>query len=184
MRRWNGLIAIVVVLQLMGATPAQGNDLHDVRVRGMSPLARRLMADAVQRSPLFRALVDRLDRSDVVVYVDLDMRMPERTRGRLRFIGSAGGRRYLDVRIAHALDRRVEMAMIAHELRHAIEIADAREVVDARSMDRFYRRIGFSLTAASWYESHAAVETGQAVLRELSHPAGAAAEAGAEDGRK
>lgn len=162
---------VVMALQLMSSGAFLAQESSDAHVRAHSALARRLIADGSQRSALFRALVERLDRSDVVVYVDLDMRMSDKTRGRLRFIGSAGGRRYVDVRVARALDHRIEMSFLGHELQHAVEIAEAPEVVDARSMDRFYRRIGFSISDRHWHESRAAMETGRAIFREVADAA-------------
>lgn len=184
MRSWICVAFIVVTLIAAGAGPARGEDGQEPHVRTISPLAQRLVADATERSPAFKALVDAVNASDVVVYVSLDMRLSERVRGQLQFIGSAGGRRYLDVRVARHLDRRIEMAALAHELQHAVEIAGAPEVVDSATLDRFYRRIGFSISDRFWHESHAAMAAGDAVMRELTHAPAAAADAGVDEGRK
>ena len=58
--------------------------------------------------------------------------------------------------------------MVAHELHHALEIAGAPEVVDARSMARFYRTIGTSSSCGSrCYETSRAVWTERQVGRDL-----------------
>ena len=65
----------------------------------------------------------------------------------------------------------VQLALIGHELRHAVEIADAPDVVDASSLVRGSEKIGFRAPASPpgvSFDSDAAVEAGYQVLRELS----------------
>jgi len=60
------------------------------------------------------------------------------------------------------------LALIVHELRHALEVIEHVEVVDATTMEAMYRRIGTPLTGgATGYETSAARAAGDAVLSEL-----------------
>ena len=79
-----------------------------------------------EKSATFRALLERLGRSDLIVYVDRTITMGERTRGDTRFVARAGGFRFLRVTLEmHGLTNPV-VALIGHELRHAAEVADSR----------------------------------------------------------
>ena len=62
------------------------------------------------------------------------------------------------------------MALLGHELRHAVELAEAPAVDDGDDYERLYDRIGYlSCTRAAprCYETVAAVRAGRAVLGEL-----------------
>ncbi|HEY3886296.1 MAG TPA: hypothetical protein VGL62_13865, partial [Vicinamibacterales bacterium] len=59
------------------------------------------------------------------------------------------------------------IALVAHELRHAIEIADASEATDQSGIERLYRRIGRP-SGPHAYETDAAIATQRQVRRELS----------------
>ena len=75
------------------------------------------------------------------------------------------------MRVARLASADVQIALIGHELRHAVEIADAPDVVDASSLVREYEKIGFlspRVTPGVSFDSDAAVEAGYQVLRDLS----------------
>ena len=132
---------------------------------------RAAIAEGFVRSAFFRDLVEQLDASDVIVYVESDCQMPSPMGGRLTFMSSAGGRRYVLVRIACLLDGRSQIAMLGHELRHAVEIADAGSIVDEPSLADAYQRIGFAsgvMRAGTGYDSRAAINAGRRVWEELS----------------
>ena len=129
----------------------------------------RLVHDGVRTSETFRKLVDRIRHSDVVVY--LECGGGGSAGGRLTFVSSVGGFRYLHVRVARLPAADAQIALIGHELQHAVEIADAPDIVDAVSLAREYQRIGFAsprVTPGISFDSDAAVETGYRVLRELT----------------
>ena len=89
----------------------------------------------------------------------------------MTFMSAVGGYRYVHVRVARLASADVQIALIGHELRHAVEIADAPGVVDASSMAREYQRIGYlspRLAPGVSFDSDAAVEAGYQVLRDLS----------------
>jgi hypothetical protein len=148
-----------------------GEIVNRGHVRSSDTRLRAVIADGVDRSPLFRDLVARLDASDVIVYVQTDRAMPPRLQGRLTLLSFAGGRRYVLVRIACALTGTQQIAILGHELQHAVEIASAESVVDEPSLAAEYRRIGFAsgaLQQGHGYDSEAAIEMGRRVWRELT----------------
>jgi hypothetical protein len=160
------LFSLGSLVQLAHAHEA-GDGNH---VRTSDSRIRAAIADGVARSALFRDLVAQLDASDVIVYAEGDRLMPEGLQGRLTFMSQAGPRRYVMVRIACSLAGPAQIAMLGHELRHALEIAHAASVVDEESLAQEYRRIGFAsgaLRRGAGYDSRAAIETGRRVWREL-----------------
>jgi hypothetical protein len=133
---------------------------------------RRLLELGTRTSPTFRALVHRLLESDVVVYLWCDRADMAPSDGRLTFVSAVGGYRYVVVRLVHVRSRERQIALMAHELRHAIEIADAPHVVDIESLEREYRRIGYMRSAPTaarlTFDTRAAVDAGLQVLNELT----------------
>jgi hypothetical protein len=97
------------------------------------------MRHAFDTMPSFRALVERLVRSDVLVYVLRDLTLGSLMEGQISFMGRAGGVRYLRVQVAWQRDPRSHIVIMAHELRHAVEIAEMPDVVDSASLAREYR---------------------------------------------
>ena len=154
---------------------AYAQDPRDgAHVRTNDSRMRAVIADGIAGSAFFRDLVAQLDASDVIAYVESDCLMPPPLAGRLTFMSSAGGRRYVMVRIACSLEGRGQIAMLGHELRHAVEIADTDSVVDEPSLAQAYRRIGFASNAVrpgAGYDSKVAIEAGRRVWDELSRRA-------------
>lgn len=166
----------LALLCLVVATPSIANaadpssDGLKGHIRTTDDRLRRLLEHGTRTSPTLRALVHRLRDSDVVVYLWCNGTAPGSTDGRLTFVSSAGGYRYIVVRLNFLASRERQIAIIAHELQHAVEIADARDVVDGQSLAREYQRIGYisNLSPTTMaFDTAAAVDAGVTVLREL-----------------
>ena len=142
-------------------------------IRSTDRRLRALLDEGLRRSPTLRALVARLHASDVVVYVQCDG--PSGPDGRLTFLSKAGGSRYVVVRMAR-FSRTQQIAMMAHELQHAVEIADTPAIVDGTSLVREYKRIGYenpwSQLPGVSFDTRAAVRVGKQVLKELMEQEG------------
>ena len=157
------LIAIPLLTIVMAQQPAAAAPSH---IRTTSAALRTLIAAGIERSPTFRALVDQLEASDVVVYVDFRTFNERGLGGQILFVGAAGGRRYVQVFVAPLQDLDC-LAILGHELRHAVEIASAPSVVDSASMARCYERIGYHVPPhANRFDTSNAVESGRRVLYE------------------
>jgi hypothetical protein len=169
------------LLFLIVATPSIANAAGPFRnglrghIRTTDDRLRQLLDRGLRTSPTFRALVQRLLDSDVVVYLWCDATRERVTDGRLTFVSAAGGLRYVVVRLLPLASAERQIAIMAHELRHAVEIADAPDIVDDASLHRAYRRIGFVSSEPSArtlsFDSQAAVDAGLTVLRELTEGA-------------
>jgi len=127
---------------------------------------------AAAQSPTLQQLIARLEDSDVVAYVRCDMGMMSTVSGNLSFVGSGGGLRYVLIRVRALGSHAAQAALIGHELRHAVEVADATSIVDEPSFDQEYARIGFITTARTpqtlrSYETQNAMRAGDQIRREL-----------------
>jgi hypothetical protein len=153
------------------ASIAGGHEPRDGgHVRTMDARIRAEIDEGMARSSAFRDLVTRLDASDVIVYVATECPMSPRLFGRLTFMAAGGGRRYMNVRVSCALNDDEQIAALGHELRHAVEIANAPSVVDVASLGELYRRIGFAshgVTQGVGFESRAAIDSARRVWAEL-----------------
>ena len=164
------LLALMFTLTPIALAAQDPHDEAQRHVRATDPLMLRLIREGQQRSATFRALIERLEQSDVIVYLECGGRSAP-PGGRLTFISAAAGLRYVQVHVARLTYLDQQLAIIGHELRHAVEVADAPEVVDDASLAREYTRIGYVnprvLTGIA-FDSDAAVKAGYQVLREIT----------------
>ena len=149
---------------------------RDPHIRATVPALADALAAGVRDSPTLKALVDRIEASDLLVYLTFDHRPAASTAGHIAWMTAAGGRRYVRLAVNPRYERWQRIAILGHELRHAVEIAEAVSVTDQRSLERLYRRIGFSSGERS-FESAAAIAAGQQVHEEMRHSHGARATA-------
>lgn len=121
-------------------------------------------------SPTFRAIVDRLAGSDLIVYVSRGAIHGE-TAASTQLVSSTGGYRYVRVTLELDPDSDVGIAMLGHELRHALELADAPWVVDEDALLSLYQEIGYASCSrpTHCYDTRDAVDAGRQVLAELRH---------------
>ena len=135
-------LVFVAVLWMCGASPADDPRLF-TRVRSTERYTIALIREGYDRSGTFRHLVDTLQRSDVIVVIQ---RLPcagGRIRSCLVSVNGSVGARQIGIKIdpQHTIGDWL-IVTIAHELQHAIEIAEHPEVIDGRSAIALYRQIG------------------------------------------
>ena len=160
------LAAVVMAPTFEPYTEAALLDAPTRRVRSADPSVRKLLKRGYRQSPAFRALVTRLQRSDVYVYVEEVTRLPGALEGRTMILPKAHGHRYVRIQIALRGTSEDSVALLGHELQHAVEIADAEEVTDERGMEALYKRIGVR-GGEHVYDTIAAQEMGRRIRREL-----------------
>ena len=142
------------------------HDNPQVRVRPTSALGRKVIDAGLARSATFRRLVERLENSDVIVYVEMRVNMPPQIGGLLEFMGRGGANRYLRVTVGSVHHHSVMIALLGHELQHAAEVADAADVQSPREFAALYQRIGVP-SGVGRYDSLAARSAGLTVQAEL-----------------
>jgi hypothetical protein len=167
--RWR-VVAGASLLFVAASARAEDRWKPPPHVRPETADARALVADATARSPLIRHMVDRLERSDVVVYIRHRVFSDTALGGRIGMLSVAGGVRYLVIELACVRVRIDEIATLGHELHHALEIAGEPSIVDARSLAAYYERVGMRADGhfpGQMFETHAARAAGLQVRREL-----------------
>jgi hypothetical protein len=180
MRTLTGPVAAAVLLAMaFGAAPASADvplDAAEVRAmmtaeqRHVRPVDSRVshaIAEGLRRSSTFASLVRALDRSDVIVYIETAHGMPSSLAGRMLIAGGPAGIRYLRIQIAAAPGGYELIALIGHELRHALEVADSPAVRDATSLMALYQAIGRPGQGLHRYDTKEAQNTGRQVRTEL-----------------
>jgi len=162
--------ALVLIVSLIRAVPTHARDFP--RVRAESPVLAEVLAAGMTRSATFRVLVERIEQSDVIVYLMCQRFSTTTLRGRTRFAAAASDARYVRVDIqCYDLFESVA-SIVAHELQHVVEIASSPQVVDERSLARLYSRIGFRNCVGErgeQFETAAAEHIGDRVRGELRH---------------
>jgi hypothetical protein len=134
-------------------------------VRATSSVIRSMLSEGAA-SPTLMALLRRLDVSDQVVYVAFTS-SPEVPTARTRLVVSTGPVRFLRIDINARVAPGDRVPLLAHELQHAVELAEAPDVRDDDGLRRLYRRIG-STHAPDLFETTAAQRVERQVRRELS----------------
>lgn len=138
------------------------------RVRATDYVTRLALAHGAAWSPTFRALLVRLQRSDVIVHV---VRRPPGpgTPGVTQFVASTPHARYLRITIGAAGVTDEVVALLGHELQHAVETAESPEVTDLESYHALYGAIGHaSCDAPAWcFDTLRAIVAGRRILAEL-----------------
>jgi hypothetical protein len=148
------IVALVVLCAALCSVPASGQEpvapgRATDRLRPTDAKAATLLQAGAARSATFRSLVDAIEQSDLVVYVETrQLTLP----GQLQFVSATPGGRY--VRVSVRVQGRDDelLPWLAHELWHAVEIAGAPEVRDRTGLLRFYEHTGGGFRAGNTKE--------------------------------
>ncbi len=167
------LLIAATILCAAVATNAQAEppaDAPSPRIRPETHEARELLDELLARSPNAQQLSERLEESDVIVYVRHRWFATDTINGHIGLVSSDPHHRYLIIELACRRTRLQQLETLGHELRHAVEIADAASVINTASLAELYRRIGHYVSGAGAieaFETIAAAETGRQVRTEL-----------------
>ena len=157
----------VIAACLASAAPAHA-DLGGIRQT--DPILDAMFARGRERSPTFRRLLARLGDSNLIVHVWRNQR-PHPDAAFTQFIVESGGYRFVRITINVAGVSDGAVALLGHELQHAVEIADDPAVRDEASYTGLYRTIGYpSCMRKRCYDTENAVDAGRRVLREMLNP--------------
>ena len=170
-------VAIVTLVLVFGAALLATEDRRRV-IRVLDPDLAVTLDHLYRVSSSGKTLIDRLERSDLLIHV-IVMR-PDRVRGftgTTHFVTRAGARRFLRITIDDRLPADRRAAALAHELQHAVEIADAAFAIDHASFAALYRDIGYEsggAPQANCFETTEAIRVGARVLTEFRAAASSA----------
>jgi len=157
------------VMALPAAAPITEGAVLDAptrHIRTTDASIRRLLKRGFRGSHSFAALVRRIQRSDVYVYVEEVDRLPNALEGRMMMLPRAHEHRYVRIQISLRGDSEDAVAVLGHELQHAVEVAEALDVSDQDGLAKLYQRIGIR-GGEHVYDTVAAQQMGKTVRREL-----------------
>ena len=139
------------------------------RVRSTDRRIVELLEIGMDRSPTFARLVRSINATDVIVYIERVNDLPTTLAGRMLLLPLAAGQRYLRVQVRRDLTTMDSIALIGHELRHALEIAENPAVRDTAGMLTLYQRIGHATPGTYHsFDTPEAQTTGRQVRLELA----------------
>jgi hypothetical protein len=137
------------------------------RVRAADNHIKRLLEEGVRRSVTFGDLIAAVNATDVIVYIQRVDRLAPTVAGQLMIVPVPNAQRYLRIQVLSHLSPEETIALIGHELRHALEIAAAPDVRDQNGLIELYERIGERGGMVHSFDTRAAQNTGHRVRREL-----------------
>lgn len=171
------VLPLVISVAFGLATPSHAptliGELHhsllkpDRRVRTVHPRAAAALFAGVSRSRTFAALIDAINRSNVIAYVELVQEVPRGARGRLILASKLTHHRYVRIQLRSMLGQDEMISVLGHELQHAVEIAQAPEITDDASMRKYYQRAGGGVSDGFGFDTEAARIAGDRIWREL-----------------
>jgi hypothetical protein len=141
-------------------------------VRTTDPRVQSWLELGAAESQTFRDLLRRLGESDLIVHVQVVDRLT--VAGQTYIVASTGGVRYVRIEVVPERHARDTVALVGHELQHAVEIADAPQVRDRESLAQFYRLMPDNLASTGLLDSADARLMEDRVRREMTaseHPA-------------
>jgi hypothetical protein len=164
-------LAILVLASVLAMAPLDARSTPDgssiARIRPVQKEAARLLAEGLAHSPTFRRLVERLERSRVIVYIELRPDMPIHRGGTLRFLARSTTDSFLKIHLNRAFTGKTLIALLGHELQHAVEVAEAGGIASVGELRALYQRLG-ERTGPDQFDTLAARKVGYVVRHELS----------------
>ena len=163
--------ATVLVVSMVLALPLTAGATATVPPSNLRPQSVRV-ADwldlGVEGSATFRALVERINRGDVLVYIDAPFNLRSGLSASLTWMAAIPGGRLVRASLRRTLSDREAVAMLGHELQHVVELLDHPEVRSEAALSDLYHRIGHaSTTKDRHWDTTAARRAGEAVRLEL-----------------
>ena len=158
-----GLMVTVVAFE---AQPVSADGMDVPHVRSANPSIVALISLASQQSKTFRGLVETIDASNGIVYVESGD-CGRGVRACLVSLTTDGGHRFLRVHVNMGEAEWDLMGSIGHELRHTIEVMSNQSVTDTAGLHYFYLHAGSTGGFLTPFETKAAIEAGAAIRAEV-----------------
>ena len=136
------------------------------RVRSTHPRALAWIQAGAAGSATFRDLLNRLSNSDLIVYVQIVDRL-NGALGQTYFVKATDTVRYIRIEVVPSGNFHEMVALVGHELQHAVEIAGAPRIRDRQTLAQFYLGMGENMLSKGQYDSTEARVTEDRVKREL-----------------
>jgi hypothetical protein len=159
---------MVAVLALGVSADARGPQGADPHLRPASASSQAIVASSLERSLIVSSLAEQLKATDVVAYV---VAAPQSVAGRdsgIQFLGRSKAQRFMVITINSALPEDRQIALVGHELQHAVDMSRSKWVTDQERMGQYFTRLGWRIGDAPGFETLAAMRTERKVEKELN----------------
>ena len=160
-------VTLVGIPLLAFVTPSTVRADDWPRLRPASAAARRMIEDAAATSETVRRLMNAIDRSDVIVYVQLTG-SPGVPTAATTYVTTTTEGRYLRVLVNVGNPRWSLVSLLGHELQHVAEIAAEPDVQGYDGIRKLFTRIGTANATDDRFETTAAREVEVAVRNEVA----------------
>ena len=169
-------MGLLMVLALALATQESAPPRN---VRTVDSKILALIDAGISGSATFRGLIATLNESDVIVYIVPKARVKSTYAAVSRHmlggyfahhIVSRGQFRYVRIAVDIAGAEHRLVAVLAHELQHAVEVAQTPDARDAQSLERLFSRlaVAFGCGVTNCFETRAARDVEYIVRDELA----------------
>src|SRR5262245_25920958 len=158
------ILSFVCNFRVASAQDAEGGP----HVRSEDPQLSNAIRQGLEQSSTFRNLVERLDRLPGIVHVvssRCGTRLWEPEACLDHRIVVRGGFRFLRVNIYPGESGAKRLALIAHELQHALEVLSDYTITTSEDVERLFEAIGTKRRSGS-FETQAALRVQESVYRE------------------
>jgi hypothetical protein len=134
-------------------------------VRSTDPRAQQWLKIGAAESQTFRTLLNTLAESDLIVHVQPVDRLM--TAGQTYFVTATPTVRYIRIEVAPRGNVNEMVALIGHELQHAVEISKEPRIRDRQALSLFYKGMPGNSMSTTEYDSVAARVIEDRVRREM-----------------
>jgi hypothetical protein len=157
----SGALQTLTIAAIIGAAASSATGQDDAappHVRSGNPVIVAEVRDATVRSATFRYLIETIDATDGLVYIEEGKCGHSVRACLLMSVTSAGPFRVLRVLLSNTKADCGLMASIGHELQHASEALSSRRVRSSPAIHSFFEHGGLSVNGT--FETRAATKTG------------------------
>jgi hypothetical protein len=157
-----------LILTMLSAHTAGQDARPDSHVRADDARLAKAIRDGLVQSRTFRELVARLDQASGLVFLVSSRCVTRVSQPRACLdhnIRVTGGLRFLRVNVHPSESGATLLAVIAHELQHALEILSDETITSLEAVEKLYERIGRKVRSGT-VETEAAQAVQDAVYRE------------------
>ncbi len=164
-------VVVPLAVMLLVATRADAAGPLDIN-RHLRPADRTdavLVNESLARSATIRDLVAQLDGTDVVTYVSVAPCAEFERDSSIHFVGRSPFQRFMVIKVCDALPVDRQIALVGHELQHALDMAPTAWITDSLRMRQYFSLIGWKDSGPKpGFETTTALRTERQVGREVA----------------
>jgi hypothetical protein len=173
MRTRAALLSAAIVLTFAAGADAGDRLAGLPRVRPLNEQAASLVADAQQKSPTVRDLLNKLETGDVVAYIQVVPARRDSPESTLLFVSATAAVRYVLIQVSDCQAPCRGLELLGHELQHATDVASRPWVTDDGQLQRMLAMTGWrDASTARGYETPDAMQAERRVHRDVRGVAG------------